>query len=47
MEPVFDFAFQFNAYLVGKWRLTLLADLKSEGKKEVSCIRFFGDIVEM
>ena len=47
MEPIFDYPVQFNSYLVGKWRMTLKLEFKGARKKEITCYRYFGDIVEM
>ena len=47
MEPIFDYPVQFNAYLVGKWRLTVQWELKIGNKQKILCYRYFGDIVEM
>ena len=47
MEPVFDFPVPLSAYLVGKWRITLLSEFIDQKPKKTSCIRYFGDIVEL
>jgi hypothetical protein len=47
MEPAFDYPVTFNDFLKGKWRLTIQWDFYDQGKHEIECYRWYGDVVEL
>jgi hypothetical protein len=47
MEPAFEYPLKPTAPLVGKWRVSTYFTFIVDGEEKVSCVRYFGDIIEV